>query len=303
MLLYYLISPLVGAVIGYMTNAIAIKMLFRPHKAKYLFGKKLPFTPGLIPEEKSRLAEALGMSISKNLMSQEVLEKYLLSEEMQKKLTDSVDDFCYKQRGNEESLLSFLSHYLPKEDITKIAESVTEELEKLITAKLTNTDLGSRISDIVMEHSVMKTKASLLGVFGADKLLKPIAELAGPLLAKQINEMLEANCGSLVHEMIENQSQDFLRLPMRSLFENHEEQVEQAKESILKAYQTIVQEHLPKILSTLNISKIVEDRVNEMDVAEVERLVFEVMDKELKAIIWLGAGLGGIIGCANILLL
>lgn len=54
------------------------------------------------------------------------------------------------------------------------------------------------------------------------------------------------------------------------------------------------------MLSTLNISKIVEDRINEMDMAELERLIFEVMDKELKAIIWLGAGLGAIIGCVNL---
>lgn len=298
--LSYFITPLIGGVIGYMTNDIAIKMLFRPREAKYLFGKKLPFTPGLIPKEKSRLAQSLGVSISQNLMNQEVLEKTLLSEEMLKKLTASVDEFCTQQRGNGESLLCFLSHYLPEEDITKIAESVTEELEKLITMKLTTTDLGGRISAIVMEHALQKTRDGLLGVLGADKLLKPIAGLAEPMLARQINEMLEANSASLVHEMIANQSRDFLQMPMRSFFEGHEELVEQAKASILKAYRTIVHEHLPNILSTLNISKIVEDRINEMDMAELESLIFEVMDKELKAIIWLGAGLGAIIGCVNL---
>ena len=34
----YIIAPLLGGVIGYITNDIAIRMLFRPHKAKYLFG-------------------------------------------------------------------------------------------------------------------------------------------------------------------------------------------------------------------------------------------------------------------------
>ncbi|MCR5504789.1 MAG: DUF445 family protein, partial [Elusimicrobiaceae bacterium] len=46
-------------------------------------------------------------------------------------------------------------------------------------------------------------------------------------------------------------------------------------------------------------SKIVESRINEMDVDETERLIFSVMDKELKAIVWLGAGLGFIMGFVN----
>ena len=49
----YLLAPLVGGVIGYITNDIAIRMLFRPHSAKYIMGIHIPFTPGifhLLPE-------------------------------------------------------------------------------------------------------------------------------------------------------------------------------------------------------------------------------------------------------------
>lgn len=38
----YIIAPLLGGIIGYITNDIAIRMLFRPHKAKYLFGILIP---------------------------------------------------------------------------------------------------------------------------------------------------------------------------------------------------------------------------------------------------------------------
>ena len=51
----YFIAPLLGGLIGYITNDIAIRMLFRPHKAKYLFGIHIPFTPGIIPKEKGRI--------------------------------------------------------------------------------------------------------------------------------------------------------------------------------------------------------------------------------------------------------
>ena len=59
-MIHYLIGPAVGAVIGYITNDIAIRMLFRPHQAKYIMGIHVPFTPGIIPKEKSRIATAIG---------------------------------------------------------------------------------------------------------------------------------------------------------------------------------------------------------------------------------------------------
>ena len=53
----FLVPPLAGGVIGYFTNDLAIKMLFRPYKAVYVWGKQLPFTPGLIPTNQERLAK------------------------------------------------------------------------------------------------------------------------------------------------------------------------------------------------------------------------------------------------------
>ena len=55
----YIIPPLVGGVIGYVTNDIAIRMLFRPHTAKHIMGWRVPFTPGIIPKEKGRIAAYL----------------------------------------------------------------------------------------------------------------------------------------------------------------------------------------------------------------------------------------------------
>ena len=63
----YIIPPLVGGVIGYVTNDIAIRMVFRPHTAKHIMGRRVPFTPGIIPKEKGRIAEAVGTAIRDNI--------------------------------------------------------------------------------------------------------------------------------------------------------------------------------------------------------------------------------------------
>ncbi len=59
-LLPYLAPPLLGAFIGYVTNYIAIRMLFRPLKPWRIFGVRLPLTPGIIPSKRHELAEKMG---------------------------------------------------------------------------------------------------------------------------------------------------------------------------------------------------------------------------------------------------
>jgi uncharacterized membrane protein YheB (UPF0754 family) len=71
----YVTPPVAGAIIGYFTNDIAIKMLFRPYRAIYIGGRKLPFTPGLIPSNQERLAKRISDTIMGSLLTPEELQK------------------------------------------------------------------------------------------------------------------------------------------------------------------------------------------------------------------------------------
>lgn len=63
-----------GGIIGYFTNDIAIKMLFRPYKPIYIGGRKLPFTPGLIPSNQEKLAQRISDTIMGSLLTPEELQ-------------------------------------------------------------------------------------------------------------------------------------------------------------------------------------------------------------------------------------
>ncbi|MDJ0717449.1 MAG: DUF445 family protein [Prochloraceae cyanobacterium] len=69
-----LIPPVAGTIIGYFTNDIAIKMLFRPYKPIYIGQRKLPFTPGLIPRNQERLAKKVSDTIMGSLLTPEELQ-------------------------------------------------------------------------------------------------------------------------------------------------------------------------------------------------------------------------------------
>lgn len=66
--------PVVGGVIGYFTNDIAIKMLFRPYRAVYIGRRRIPFTPGLIPRNQERLAKRISDTIMGSLLTPEELQ-------------------------------------------------------------------------------------------------------------------------------------------------------------------------------------------------------------------------------------
>jgi uncharacterized membrane protein YheB (UPF0754 family) len=295
-MLQYLSGPVLGAVIGYITNDIAIRMLFRPHKAKYICGVHVPFTPGIIPKEKGRIASAIGGAISENLMNKEVLEKTLLSEEMLDKIRLAIDDFFYTQLNNDETVEQFAAHYLTEEEIAAMRESTCDEIAKLITAKLRDRAIGTTIAHAATQHVIDKTRSSVAGKIKAEKLIEAIASPIESKLASHINEVLNDQAPVMATRIVYTEADKLLNLPMRQLFDGHEKQLEQAKSSIVSIYRTIISDHLPRILEGINISRIVETRINEMDMDESEQIILTVMKKELRAIVWLGALLGSIMG-------
>jgi uncharacterized membrane protein YheB (UPF0754 family) len=72
-LLFYIVPPAAGALIGYATNYIAIRMLFRPLEEKRVLGVRVPLTPGIIPARRRELAANIGRMVGDHLLTREVL--------------------------------------------------------------------------------------------------------------------------------------------------------------------------------------------------------------------------------------
>ena len=66
--------PIVGGIIGYFTNDIAIRMLFRPYRPIFVGNYQLPFTPGVIPRNQGKLAKRISDSIMGTLLTPDELQ-------------------------------------------------------------------------------------------------------------------------------------------------------------------------------------------------------------------------------------
>ena len=83
--------PIIGAFIGYLTNRIAIRMLFRPLKAWHIFGLRVPMTPGVIPSKRAELAENIGEMVGEHLLTSTEIGTALSREPFQEHLHSLVD--------------------------------------------------------------------------------------------------------------------------------------------------------------------------------------------------------------------
>lgn len=92
-LLPWVLPPVLGAVIGYVTNAIAIRMLFRPLKEIRLLGVRLPLTPGVIPRQRLQLADNIGQMVSRELLDEQSVRRHLSSAGFQDRIQVNIERF------------------------------------------------------------------------------------------------------------------------------------------------------------------------------------------------------------------
>lgn len=128
-----LFMAFIGALIGAFTNHLAIKMLFRPHEAKYIGNWRLPFTPGLIPKRRDELAVQLGRTVTNYLVTPDVLRNKLLTPEMERKAE------AFLQKKIEDHVLhsdKTLHDWLHVAGANDVVEKAERKIESLLDAQL-----------------------------------------------------------------------------------------------------------------------------------------------------------------------
>ncbi len=124
MLLPILISALVGGIIGYSTNWLAIKMLFRPLREKYIGPLRIPFTPGLIPKRRAELARSLGHTVAQYLVTPGTLTTAFSHPQVTQRLESFLTDTFAKLRTEKRPLAELLEGT----DLRQYLEDWTEQL-------------------------------------------------------------------------------------------------------------------------------------------------------------------------------
>ncbi|MDY4049496.1 MAG: DUF445 family protein, partial [Eubacterium pyruvativorans] len=76
---------------------------------------------------------------------------------------------------------------------------------------------------------------------------------------------------------------------------------QQVRDGISRLYGEVVRSGVSALIRQLDVSGMIETKINEMSVEEMEDLVMTVMKKELRLIVNLGGVIGFLLGMVNLL--
>lgn len=319
-----IIPILVGALIGYCTNYIAIKMLFRPQKPIYVFGKKLPFTPGVIPKNKSRIAAAVGNAVGQNLFTNQDIVNAITESGLKNNLSEKIMDTAF---NTDSSIKDYIDKYYSKKssenddliqtelskevdydasdyddviieetDYDKIKNKVSDVITSKILGAFEKIDLNAMVSQIAGKTLSEKVKGTMMEMFLNESTVSAMSAPIGNSIAEYIKNHGE----EIIYPLVDTEVDSFMEKPVSENLEELGLDNNILESSVNKLFDTAVSKCGSMISEYIDIPGIVESKINKMDVSELEELVMQVMKNELQTIINLGALIGAVIGIINI---
>ena len=293
-----IIRPLIGAGIGYITNWIAVKMMFRPLKPIKIGKITLPFTPGIIPKNQPRLAEAIGNTVANSLLTEDDLKKVLLSDDVKKYITSTFNNYLISQNENKEPIKKIICNYIEEENFNTSLNKIETNISTSIYTTVLEANLGTLISSQIEIAAKEKLKGSMLGFLGGNSIVSSFI----PAINDKLDEYIKNNGQTLIQEMVKKELNKYTEKPLG----NYSLAISQIdfnfEKIIISIYEKLINDKISELLNTINISKIVTEKINNMDVLELEKILLQIMKKELNALVNLGAIIGFILGLLNLLI-
>ena len=201
-LIDYVMPILLSAAIGYLTNWVAIEMLFRPYEKTL----RHPFAlltlgywrQGLIPKNKEAIAEKIAMTAERELIRPQVLAKDLCG--MVGELLENKTVLCSirsimqsKMLEHSREIADYLAPRIEKEVITEMgrlftADNVRKYWNTQIEPMLKSEDTKDRLADIM---------ANFIATHSSD-----LADEIRPALVRMIQEYCQEKGGAMFGSMM-----------------------------------------------------------------------------------------------------
>ena len=154
----WVLPPLLGAIIGYFTNWLAIRMLFRPYRKWKLGRIPIPFTPGLLPTRRGEIAEKVGSVISEQLINQEELTRTLGEAHLQSDLALLMAQYWKKVQKEEWTLGEIIKRTLGDQALStlitnadRVIPSILHTLERTAIKEKIIRTLSKKIEGILQK--------------------------------------------------------------------------------------------------------------------------------------------------------
>jgi uncharacterized membrane protein YheB (UPF0754 family) len=373
-----MISVLVAAFIGGLTNHLAIKMLFHPRIAWHFLGRRVPFTPGLIPKRREETAASLGRVVSDYLVTTDGISELLRKEEFRESIRDKLSLSVRRLAEREETIEELCMRIWPEERWITVKTNVINLLNEISVQGvnwlwqdkgLSQLRLGSLLPDwseqrreVLAQKGVQYLVDAIrqeLSTANGDRLIrsmtKQLIEQAGGFLGalagmfldedkitvkvrQALSEALDSEAirsslsdfiirqmsraesmkleevtgmlmGSSMDNWIsgllkwENWTEQLLSIRTDEFLNKHMDWIEAQLPVIVRTGLNLLENNVERIFQAIQLEQLVEAQVRLFPIERLEEIILSVSGREFRAITWLGALLGGLIGLFQALLL
>ena len=292
-MLKLLLPPLIGAVIGYCTNYISVKMLFRPYRPIRIGKWTLPFTPGVIPKRKPELAHAVGNAVGKSLLGENEMLGMLKSDNMKDTIAGGIS--CGIREYMQDKTLGMAAEdFVGEESWAEMKEKAGTYLSEKIAAGIQTVN----IQDLIVEQgkAAITQMGGMVAMFVNDSM---IAALAQPI-ARNIEDYIAAEGYDRIKSSV---MEELDALENKNLPDLVNEDIQKRiSGKVMEIYDEFVEKKGTEIAKGFDVCTVVEEKINAMDVRELESLILSVMKHELGMVVNLGALIGFVLGLLNLLI-
>ncbi|MDO5673808.1 MAG: DUF445 family protein [bacterium] len=258
-LLAALAQPCVGAFIGYLTNKIAIRMLFRPLRPWYVFKWRLPLTPGIIPSKRHELAVNIGEMVGMRLLTSEEIGRAISGEAFQEHLHNLITRrlalFWYREFPSLQELFPAESGSAVSDLQAGLSKKLKEKLTHYLAGPEAEARLagwlqhaGNTIFDDQVESAPLRRVAEQfvqqLPAGGGEQISHAISQILNALLQeagaekKRLAELLPEEFTGHLHAFIGAQSPVILERIAQQIL------AEEARPALLESLLTVVHQLL-----------------------------------------------------------
>ncbi|BHH83024.1 DUF445 family protein [Desulforhopalus sp. 52FAK] len=260
----YIAPPVVGAFIGYLTNRVAIKMLFRPLKPWKIGGLRLPMTPGVIPSKRHELAQNMGEVVGDHLLTSEEIGKGLQQEAFQGHLYNVIDG---RVKGILEKDLGCITEIVPEKFSAYIdmgSRAITYQLKGQLRKFIDSDQFETIIGEAVGERLDIFLDKEIGLVLPGDK-----RETAYGFIEENIERMFAS-------EPMEQWVEDFVHQKVYAVLQQEKSLSEVVPDSVQTLLLDTIEKQIPSFLkkiATIVSEPSVRDRVVAGACAGVDKFI------------------------------
>jgi uncharacterized membrane protein YheB (UPF0754 family) len=148
------VLPLVAAAIGWFTNFVAVRMIFRPHRPVSLLGLKIQ---GLLPKRRREFAASIGATVAEHLLSADDIKRVLTDPAVKARMTEVLEERIDTFFG--EKLIAavpMLAAFMKGPLLDKIKSTLSQEMQDLMESQAVV--VGESLDATLDFHAIVEQK-------------------------------------------------------------------------------------------------------------------------------------------------